>query len=428
MRICSTYGTPVPLRKDSEMDEIRLDVFDSVPENSTENTLVTLVGKDLSAVPKGFPGLVDVAEALPKTEFRTIRSFHNFQYTPTSAEIVKMLSEGEQEISKGAFMVSSFTDLHNIYLASKTVDRKHVILGMGDTGMVTRIRQVLLGNEFTFGYEGEPTAPGQLSGDELRALGDDCAIVGITGNPVTHSKSPQMQNAALKAAGINGIYLRLGSPSVDFLREMMVEYNIKGMNVTIPHKQEIIHQMDHVSKTVETVGAMNTIVNKDGWFVGENTDVEGIYGAFSGCDVSGTKVLIMGSGGAARAAGYAFTEMGCETFVAGRNKATVDSLCRDLGTEHAHSADAKDYDIIVNCTPIGMYGEGSYPANVTSVTNSHIVFDMVYGIKTPLILAAERAGCRIIDGADMLVGQGAASFQHWFGVEPDKEIMKEALL
>ncbi len=427
MRVCATYGTAMPLSGDHAMNEIRMDVFESVPEDSDVSTLVTLAGHDISVVPKDFPGLVDVAEAVPRPGHRTIRSFHDFQCTPSSEEIVRMLSDGEQEISKGAFMASSFTDLHSIYEAARRLGRKHVILGMGDTGMVTRIRQTVLGNEFTFGYVGTPTAPGQLSADELERLGDGCRIVGITGDPVTHSKSPQMQNAAMAAAGINGIYLRFGSPDLAHLRDVMTEYDITGMNVTIPHKQDAIPQMDSVSKTVETVGAMNTIINKDGWFVGENTDVDGIRATFSGLETGGKSVLIMGSGGAARAAGYAFTEMGCDTYVIGRNQRTVDAICRDLGTEYAPSPEADRYDIVVNCTPIGMYAEGKYPADVTRITDRQTVFDMVYGIRTPLLSAAETAGCTMFDGSDMLVGQGASSFRHWFGREPDTGVMKEAL-
>ncbi len=427
MRVCATYGTAMPLSRDHAMNEIRMDVFGSVPEDSDANTLVTLAGHDISLVPPGFPGLVDIAEAVPEPGHRTVRSFHNFQSTPSADSIVKLLSDGEQEISKGAFMASSFTDLHSIFEATRKLGRKHVILGMGDTGMVTRIRQAVLGNEFTFGYVGTPTAPGQLSADELERLGDGCRIVGITGDPVTHSKSPQMQNAAIAAAGINAIYLRFGSPDLAHMRDVMTEYGITGMNVTIPHKQEAIPQMDSVSKTVETVGAMNTIINKDGWFVGENTDVDGITATFSSEDIDGKSVLIMGSGGAARAAGYAFTEMGCDTYIIGRNRNTVDAVCRDLGTEYAPSPEADRYDIVVNCTPIGMYTEGRYPADVTRITDKQTVFDMVYGIKTPLLSAAEGAGCRTFDGSDMLVGQGAASFRHWFGREADTKVMKEAL-
>ena len=231
----------------------------------------------------------------------------------------------------------------------------------------------------------------------------------------------------MKAAGINGRYLSFGSPDLAHMRDVIIEYNITGMNVTIPHKQEAVEQMDSVSSTVEAVGAMNTIINKDGWLAGENTDVDGITDTFKDIDTSGKTVLIMGSGGAARAAAYAFTEMGCDTYVIGRNRVTVDSICRDLGTEYAFTEKAEKYDIVVNCTPIGMYTDGRYPANVTDLHSKQIVFDMVYGVVTPLLSAAASRGCRTFDGSDMLVGQGAASFRHWFGVEPDKRIMKEAL-
>ena len=427
MRVCSTYGAAMPLSREHAMNEIRLDVFPSVPDDCGENTLVTLAGKDISLVPKGFPGLVDVAEADPRTGFRTIRSFHNFVTTPASDEIIRLLSEGEQEISKGAFAVSSFTDLYSILDASRRLDRRHVLLGMGDTGMVTRIRQAKLRNEFTFGYVGEPTAPGQLSADEMERLGDDCTIVGITGDPVTHSKSPAMQNAAMSSAGINGIYLRFGSPDLAHMRDVIIGYGIRGMNVTIPHKQDAVPQMDSVSSTVETVGAMNTIINEDGWLMGENTDVIGITDTFADTDINGKKVLIMGSGGAARAAAFAFSEMGCEVCIIGRNRTTVDSICRDLGAEYAPTSDAGSYDVVVNCTPIGMYSDGRYPADVTSLKPEQIVFDMVYGVRTPLLSAAESAGCRVFDGSDMLVGQGAASFRLWFGRDPDEGVMREAL-
>ena len=427
MRICSTYHEPVPIRRDAQMNEIRLDVYQNIPEGYGENTVLTLAGKDMSAVPQGFAGLVDVGERIPPKGFRTIRSFHDFQSTPPSADIVRMLSDGDQEISKGAFMVSSFGDLHEIYKASKEIGRKHVILGMGDTGMVTRIRQNTLCNEFTFGYVGTPTAPGQLSAERLSSLGDDCKIIGITGDPVTHSKSPQMQDAAMRAAGVNGIYLRFGSPDLAHMRDVIIEYGITGMNVTIPHKQSAIPQMDSLSKTVETVGAMNTVVNKDGWLMGENTDVNGITDTFADVETDGKKVLIMGSGGAARAAGYAFTEMGSDTYVVGRNRETVDRMCKDLGTEYAPDRSVSGYDIIVNCTPIGMYSEGRYPADISGLNRDHIVFDMVYGIRTPLLKAADRASCKSFDGTDMLVGQGAASFRLWFGKEPDLKVMRRAL-
>lgn len=427
MRICSTYGSAIPMREGSDMNEVRLDVFQSLPEGIDENTIITLAGRGPSMIPAGFKGLVDAGCSDIELEQRIVRSYHDFEGTPSSDEILSILHDSGQEISKGAFTATSFRDLHSLFIAANSIGRKHVIIGMGDAGTVTRVRQRLMGNEFTFGYVDAPTAPGQLSFDELESLGDDCIIAGITGDPVKHSKSPLMQNAAMKASGMNGIYLRFGSPDLEMMREVMEEYDIRGMNITIPHKQDAMDQMDDVSRTAEAVGAVNTVTNSDGWFHGDNTDVDGVMRTFEDEDVSGRRVLIMGSGGAARAASYSFMEMGCDTHVIGRNPGTVNGICRDLGTEQAFSRRCDDYDIIVNCTPIGMYASGNYPADVTRITEDQTVFDMVYGIETPLIAFARGAGCDVRDGTDMLVGQGAASFRRWFGMEPDTRVMREAL-
>ena len=188
--------------------------------------------------------VVDVGDSQVKTGFRKIRSIHDFKRTPGAGEIVKMLSEGDQEISKGAFLASSFSDLHSIFTASKELGRKHVLLGMGEMGEITRIRQRILGNEFTFGYHGESTAPGQFSADEMESFGDDCQIAGVTGHPLQHSKSPVMQNAAIKKAGINAVYLRFDSPTLENVCDVIREYEIRGMNVTIPYKQDIFRLLD----------------------------------------------------------------------------------------------------------------------------------------------------------------------------------------
>ena len=234
MRVCTTYGTEVPLREGADMHEIRLDVFGTIPEGIGKDDVITLCGKDISNVPDSFPGLVDVGDSLISTGLRKIRSVHDFERTPDAETIVRILDKGDQEISKGAFAVSSFRDLHSIYQASRLIGKKHVLLGMGEAGAVTRLRQNTLGNEFTFGFQGKATAPGQFSTDEMLFLGDDCTIVGVTGHPLQHSKSPVMQNAAIRAAGFDAVYLRFDSVSLDNFGDVMREYGIRGMNVTIP--------------------------------------------------------------------------------------------------------------------------------------------------------------------------------------------------
>ncbi len=427
MRICTTYGTEVPLRKGADMNEIRLDVFSTVPDGIGESDIITLCGKDISNVPASFSGLVDVGNSTKRIPFRKIRSRHDYEGTPDPESIIRMLSEGDQEISKGAFMARSFTDLHSIFQASKLIGKKHVLLGMGELGEVTRLRQEILGNEFTFGYSDKPTAAGQFPTDVMGSLGDDCSIVGVTGHPLHHTKSPIMQNAAIKAAGINAIYLKFDSPSLDNICDVIREYAIRGMNVTIPYKQDIFKILDRVSDTCYEVGAVNTITNSDGVLTGDNTDVEGIKFAFrkKGKDPKDGKVLILGSGGAARAAAFAFTSMGCRLSIAGRNANTVGEISKDFGAE-IHDSSVKDYDIIVNCTPIGIV-DGQYPTDLTDVHSGQIIFDMVYERETPILKIAKAKGCGIVDGADMLVGQGAVSFEMWFAKEPDTEVMRRAL-
>ena len=425
MRVCTTYGSAMPLKKGAEMHEIRLDVFDSIPAGIGSESLVTLCGKDPSAVPDSFEGLVDVGDRDIAIKHRKIRSIHDFERTPSADEITSMLSEGDQEISKGAFKASSFSDLYSILEASRRLDRRHVLLGMGEIGEVTRIRQTVLGNEFTFGFEGTSTAPGQLSADEMERLGDDCVLVGITGHPLSHSKSPKMQESAMREAGINGRYLVFDSPDLAHIEDVITGYNIRGMNVTIPYKQEMIEHLDSLSQSAEKVGAVNTIVNDGGRLIGDNTDVIGIEYALLDIPLREKKALIMGSGGAARAAAYALNGLGCDVSVSGRNGRTVSEMCGDFGTEQ-HSGSVSGFDLIVNCTPIGLV-EGEYPSDISALAKEQVVFDMVYGRETPLTFLAASRGCRIVDGKEMLVGQGAASFKQWFGKEPDIDIMRGAL-
>jgi 3-dehydroquinate dehydratase/shikimate dehydrogenase len=425
MKVCATYGSAVPLRKGAEMHEVRLDVFDEVPPGLGPESVVTLCGKDPSLVPGWFEGLVDVGDSDALPGRRRIRSFHDFSRTPSSREIVSMLSDGDQEISKGAFAARSFADLCSILDASRALKRRHVLLGMDEIGMVTRIRQSVLGNEFTFGYVGTPTAPGQLSAEEMEALGDGCEIVGIVGHPLSHTRSPAMQEAAMKAAGINGRYLVFDSPDLDRFEDFVREYGVRGVNVTIPYKRDVMGHLDSISPTAEGVGAVNTVVNSGSRLEGHNTDVSGVLHALDGRPLGEWKALVMGSGGAARSAVYALSDSGAEVHVSGRNAETVGSLCSEFGA-HAFSGDVGGFDLVVNCTPIGLV-DGEYPSDISVLKEGQHVFDMVYGRATPLLSLAHSRGCDAKDGIDMLVAQGADSFRLWFGKDPDVAAMRKAV-
>ncbi len=438
MRVCASLGSAADAAAvtGADLTEVRLDLTGGRVPPVAGETLVTYRGKiDLQALPAGFSGLIDIgAEPLPDTPLRTVRSHHDYERTPDADTIAAHLNSAEPSVflTKGAYTVGSFRDLNSIFRAAGRISRRHVLLGMGELGAVTRLRSTLLKNEFSFGYVSTPTAPGQFSVREMKTLGDDCLITGLVGNPVAKSLSPAMHNAAFAAAGIPGVYLRFGVDSLEGLPETVREYDLTGLNVTVPYKQQIIPLLDRVTADADAVGAVNTVLNEFGRLTGENTDIVGIMTALRQAGFNpapGKKALIMGSGGAARACVYVLRQHGCRVTVAARNRTAAGQLARDLGCETClpAAAAAADFDLVVNCTPLGMYADGPYPADLSGLSPAQTVFDMVYG-PTPLTAGAQAAGAKLADGREMLVGQGAASFALWTGVRGMARVMREALL
>ena len=432
MKLCASLSSvsDIELIKKADMAEIRLDILGSVPDTAGKETIVTFrETPDLSVLPKEFRGMIDVGEFdVPETDLDVISSHHNYNSAPSAKEMTALLNSMKGDVVKGAFNVSSFSDLKNIYDASQSIKKRHVLLGMGELGAITRIRQDRLGNLFTFAYVGEPTAPGQLSLEDMSYLGDDPMVVGILGHPLEKSLSPRMHNAVMRKEGIKGIYLRFDTDSLKHIGDVIRDYDIRGMNVTIPHKSAVLEHLDSADGCVRAIGAANTVVNDNGTLKGYNTDVIGIGHALklAGFDPEGRRALIMGSGGAARACAYALTEKGCRVTVTGRNEKTARSVCGDLGCEY-HPKDSVPllmYDLIVNCTPVGMYGGGEYPVSICQLTGHQTVFDMVYGSETPLISKAKEVGAGIVSGKDMLAAQGAASLEMWTGKKDLFKLMR----
>lgn len=435
MKVCASLSgmSDLDLADGADMVEIRLDLLGEVPDIKDRELLVTYRGPiDLGVLPEGFSGTIDIGEEpRPDTDLDVVASHHNYETTPDAERIRSILRGMDCDICKGAFTVNRFTDLVSILDAAGSVGKRHVILGMGALGTVTRIRQTTLGNEFSFGYVGEPTAPGQLSVDEMAALGDDCMVLGILGDPLSKSKSPRMQNAALRASDINGIYLPFEASDLDQVEEVIRGYDIRGVNVTTPYKQDIMDHIDVVDRAASAIGAVNTVVNNRGRLEGYNTDVVGIGTALNraGFEAEDKRILIMGSGGAAKACIHYMMENDCDVTVTGRNHETGEEVAKEHGATYRAptSVSVKMYDLVVNCTPVGMYSEGPYPINISAITKHQAVFDMVYGSETPLVRKALSKGCTVAYGADMLAGQGAASFGLWTGITDTFDVMRREL-
>jgi shikimate dehydrogenase len=299
--------------------------------------------------------------------------------------------------------------------------------------MITRARHVRLGSDFTFASiaEGKEVAPGQMPMPKLRQLGDDGMVTGLIGWPLGHSVSPAMHEAAFRAARMKGIYLKLLTRpgDVDKACELARLADMRGFNVTIPHKEEVMKHLDRLDPAAENIGAVNTVLNNGRALIGYNTDVEGIRATFAYHKilVRNRHALIIGAGGGAKAAAYALAEAGAKIHFINRDRGRAEAIApRYRGV--VEDAAEPFYDIIVNCTPVGMKGqEQNLPLTAEVVKASSFVMDLVYNPPvTPLMRMAMKEGVPHANGRRMLVAQAAEAFRIWTGKMADEVAMNKA--
>ena len=258
----------------------------------------------------------------------------------------------------------------------------------------------------------------------------------LLGNPVSHSLSPTFQNAALRAARIPLVYeaLEVGSRELRPLLRDLKKASAAG-NVTIPHKIAMYDRCDELTDLAMRAGAVNTFWFQAGRLHGDNTDVGGFdiaVRALLGGDTSGARVALFGAGGAAAAvivAVEAWTD--ATVSIVARNKAKAEALARRFPDVARVEKTVKDAvagaTLVVNATPVGQR-EDEQPIDVSLIPRSAAVMDLVYQRgATPWVRAARQRGNRAADGLTMLLEQGALSFQRWFGIEPDREVMRQSL-
>jgi shikimate dehydrogenase len=256
--------------------------------------------------------------------------------------------------------------------------------------------------------------------------------LGVCGWPVAHSRSPQMHNAALAAAGLaDWRYLRLPLPPELFAETVraLPAAGFRGVNVTIPHKQAALAVADRASAAARAIGAANTLTFEDGAIVADNTDAPGLLAAL-GESPAGKTVLILGAGGAGRAAAWALKGAGAaDVAVWNRTPERAAALAAELGVRAV--AGGERADIVVNCTSVGLDDPAdtfkALPLRADELGAGSLVVDMVYRAGgTRLLEAARTRGARVIDGLEVLVAQGAASFERWTGLEAPREAMRDA--
>jgi shikimate dehydrogenase len=257
--------------------------------------------------------------------------------------------------------------------------------------------------------------------------------LGVAGWPVAHSLSPAMQNAALRAAGLQDWhYQRLPLPPELFEETVraLPQRGFLGINVTIPHKEAALALADEADEMARAVGAANTLTFEDGRILAANTDVVGLN-ALLPSDLGGRSALVLGAGGAGRAAVYALVALGADVQVWNRTRERAEKVAQELGGRAVD--DPETPDIVVNCTSVGLHWSESslkeLPLEVDIWNAGHLVVDMVYRDGgTELTNAARSRGAEVIDGLEILISQGAASFERWTGRSAPAEAMREAVM
>jgi shikimate dehydrogenase len=258
------------------------------------------------------------------------------------------------------------------------------------------------------------------------------AIFAVFGNPVVHSLSPVMHNAAFAATGYNGIYAAIRVKDIRPAVSGMRALGLKGASITIPHKESVLACLDDIDPTARRIKAVNTIVNDDGSLKGFNTDCDGVIQALAEkISIKGRHVGILGAGGAARAVAFGVIGQGATATIFNRSREKGEALAAELGADFKPLSEfaAERCDILVNTTPVGMSPQGQdTPLLGEKLQPGLVVMDIVYNpLKTRLLREAEAAGCETIDGLSMFVHQGARQFELWTGLAAPVDIMRMAV-
>ena len=261
----------------------------------------------------------------------------------------------------------------------------------------------------------------------------------VLGDPIDHSLSPIIQNAAFREAGVDGVYVALRCDAEGMVGFMSgLGRGGGGGNITLPHKEKAASVLDSPSEAVRRTGACNTFWGEDGRLCGDNTDVEGFGRAlrhFLGDAPAGHRVLLLGAGGAARAALRSLVDGQAEdVLILNRTVDRARAVARRIGGDRVRVAESPsdvddgDFDLVVNTTSLGLASEDELPLDLERLSRAGAVIDLVYGPSaTPLVTASKRLGIPAVDGGEMLVHQGAVAFERWWDEAAPIEAMRRAL-
>jgi 3-dehydroquinate dehydratase/shikimate dehydrogenase len=311
-----------------------------------------------------------------------------------------------------------------------------VLIAMGDRGFPSRVLATRFGSVWTYagsiGEVGQVSAKALLDEYRFRDVDEATELYGVTGLRVSHSVSPAMHNAAFRASGRNAVYLPLPAADADDFVAFAEGVGLAGASVTIPFKVALVAVAEEVSPAVRAVGALNTLGRSRDRWRGHNTDVAGFLRPLDdqGVDLAGTRAAILGAGGSARAVAVALASRGADVSVhARRQDRAAEVAAVGQGRSGPWPPSAGTWDLLVNCTPVGMHPRVEETPLDREQLTGRCVYDLVYNpADTRLLQDARLAGCRTIGGLDMLVAQAEEQSRWWTGVAPPPGVMRDAAM
>jgi 3-dehydroquinate dehydratase / shikimate dehydrogenase len=380
-----------------------------------------------------------------KGKTQVILSYHNFSNTLEDLEpLYDIMCDLPGDILKIVTYAQDIGDnlkMFKLLERARTENRRLIALCMGENGEISRVLSPLWGGFLTFGAleTGKESAPGQMPASTLKNIyradrrRENFKIYGVIGNPVSKSMGYLIHNRAFQEIGSNAIYVSFLVKNVEKFFNEFKEF-FSGLSVTMPFKEKIMPLLDVVDETAKKIGAVNTVVKENGGWKGYNTDCTGAICALEAeVDLKGKNVLIIGSGGTAKAIGYGVVAKGANlTVTYNRNKKRGVQLAKELDCRLASIRDIGDheYDVLINSSPVGMNPNiDTTPFSNRNLKPGMVVFDCVYNPpQTRLLKEAKEAGCTVISGVELFINQAVGQFEMWTGKKAPAKAMRDVLM
>jgi 3-dehydroquinate dehydratase/shikimate dehydrogenase len=393
----------------------------------------------------------DIAGSIPRFgNTKRIISYHNFRETPEDLTALHArLSSLGADIVKIATLAHSPHDNLRLLRLTRTARIPTIAICMGEFGQASRILAGKFGAPFTYAtfHAERSMAPGQLSYEQMEDtyhyehINSDSEVYGVIGDPVAHSLSPVIHNWAFHRQDLNKVYVPFRVRPEDLSQFMhdARELGIKGLSVTIPHKEGILQYVEKCDEVTQEIGACNTVVFKDGEVRGFNTDCKAAMvgldemfgGDEDGSGLLGKQVLVLGAGGVAKAVGVGLKRRRAEIIIASRTEQRAIELAEKLEGKSLSWAGRHSIqpDLIINCTPVGMHPNlDESPIEPRYLRSEVAVFDTIYNPEQTLLIKHARGiGCRTLTGVDMFVAQAALQFRHFTGQDVPAELMRQVI-